>query len=97
ELNGEGHELAAGATLADAVRESGADAGARGVAVALDGEVVPRAEWNAISLAEGQSIEVLAAIQGGSGEDSGTWELGGRRWTSRLIAGTGGFRSLEQM
>jgi thiazole synthase len=27
----------------------------------------------------------------------GDWELGGRRWKSRLILGTGGFRSLEQM
>jgi thiazole synthase len=36
---------------------------------------------------------VLAAIQGGAE----TWELGGREWGSRLIAGTGGFRSLEQM
>jgi thiazole synthase len=26
-----------------------------------------------------------------------SWELGGREWSSRLIAGTGGFRSLEQM
>jgi len=25
------------------------------------------------------------------------WELGGRTWKSRLIVGTGGFRSLEQM
>jgi thiazole synthase len=104
ELNGEPRELATGATLADAVRESGADAGARGVAVALDGEVVPRAEWDATPLAEGQSVEVLAAIQGGSGDAdrpgdvaAETWELGGRQWTSRLIAGTGGFRSLEQM
>jgi thiazole synthase len=28
---------------------------------------------------------------------SSSWELGGRQWSSRLIAGTGGFRSLEQM
>jgi thiazole synthase len=94
ELNGEARELPEGATLADAVRESGADAEARGVAVALDGEVVPRGEWGATSLAAGQSVEVLAAIQGGAAE---TWELGGRQWSSRLIAGTGGFRSLEQM
>jgi thiazole synthase len=93
ELNGEPRELSAGATLADAVRESGAEAEARGVAVALEGEVVPRAEWAATPLAEGHSVEVLAAIQGGAD----TWELGGRRWSSRLIAGTGGFRSLEQM
>jgi len=93
ELNGRSRELAADATLADAVRESGAEREGRGVAVALDGEVVPRAEWDSTPLAEGQSVEVLAAIQGGAE----TWQLGGRQWTSRLIAGTGGFRSLEQM
>ena len=93
ELNGEPRELGGAPTLADAVRESGAGDGARGVAVALDGEVVPRGEWEATALREGQSVEVLAAIQGGAG----TWQLGGREWSSRLIAGTGGFRSLEQM
>ncbi len=93
ELNGEPRELAAGATLADAVAESGAEREGRGVAVALDGEVVPRGEWDSKALVEGSSVEVLAAIQGGAE----TWELGGRQWSSRLIAGTGGFRSLEQM
>jgi thiazole synthase len=104
ELNGEPRDLPASATLADAVRSSGADAAARGVAVALDGEVVPRGEWDSARLCEDSKVEVLAAIQGGAGEvpDSDgalaeTWELGGRRWRSRLIAGTGGFRSLEQM
>ena len=94
ELNGESRELPAGATLADAVRESGAEREGRGVAVALDGEVVPRTDWDATLLVEGHSVEVLAAIQGGAAD---TWELGGREWSSRLIAGTGGFRSLEQM
>ena len=94
ELNGEPRELPAGATLADAARAAGASEDARGVAVALDGEVAPRAKWPSTPLAEGSRVEVLAAIQGGSDE---AWELGGRTWTSRLIAGTGGFRSLEQM
>src|SRR5215475_7198881 len=93
ELNGQPRDLADAATLADAVRESGADGEARGVAVALDGEVVPRGEWERTPLREGQAVEVLAAIQGGAE----TWELGGRQWSSRLIAGTGGFRSLSQM
>jgi thiazole synthase len=93
ELNGAPHELADDASLDAAVRASGAGEGARGVAVALDGEVVPRGEWAATPLREGQVVEVLAAIQGGAE----TWELGGRQWGSRLIAGTGGFRSLEQM
>lgn len=93
ELNGEVRELAGAPTVADAALASGADTEGRGVAVAVDGEVVPRAEWEATPLREGQSVEVLAAIQGGAE----TWELGGRQWSSRLIAGTGGFRSLEQM
>jgi thiazole synthase len=92
ELNGEPHELAAGATLADAVAAAGAG-DSRGIAVALDGEVSPRGEWNTTPLSDGSKVEVLAAIQGGSEG----WELGGQAWTSRLIAGTGGFRSLEQM
>jgi thiazole synthase len=93
ELNGEPRELPPGATLDTAVRESGTAPEGRGVAVALDGEVVPRGEWGGTPLREGQKVEVLAAIQGGAE----TWELGGRDWSSRLIAGTGGFRSLEQM
>jgi thiazole synthase len=100
ELNGKDVELPAGASLGDAVREAGAapEESPRGVAVALDGEVVPRTEWASTALAEGSRVEVLAAIQGGAPElDDTSWELGGRRWSSRLIAGTGGFRSLEQM
>jgi thiazole synthase len=93
ELNGAPQELRPGATLADAVRETGAPDDARGLAVALDGEVVPRGEWDATPLRDGQAVEVLAAIQGGAE----TWQLGGREWSSRLIAGTGGFRSLDQM
>jgi thiazole synthase len=93
ELNGSRLELADGATLDVAVRESGVCGEARGVAVAVGGEVVPRSEWKSTVLAEGERVEVLAAIQGGAE----SWELGGRDWSSRLIAGTGGFRSLEQM
>ena len=93
ELNGEPTALADGATVAAAIEASGA-AARRGVAVAVDGEVVPRSEWDATRLHEGEKIEVLAAIQGGA-EDG--FELGGRSWGSRLIVGTGGFRSLEQM
>src|SRR3954447_3827188 len=97
ELNGQARELPAAATLRTAVRAPGAEGGGRGVAVALDGEVVPRGEWERTPLREGQAVEVLAAIQGGAPEADETWELGGRQWGSRLIAGTGGFRSLAQM
>jgi thiazole synthase len=93
ELNGSQVELPDGATVATAIELSGAAPEGRGVAVAVDGDVVPRSEWEATALAEGQSVEVLAAIQGGADG----FELGGRSWGSRLIVGSGGFRSLEQM
>ena len=66
ELNGEARELPRGATLADAARAAGAGGEARGVAVALDGEVVPQGDWESTPLREGQAVEVLAAIQGGA-------------------------------
>ena len=37
----------------------------RGVAVAVNGEVVPRSTWAAVPLAEGDAVEVLTAAQGG--------------------------------
>jgi thiazole synthase len=96
ELNGERAEIPDGATVAEAVVAAGiAPSGAerRGLAVAVDGEVVPSSAWERTTLAEGQSVEVVTAIQGGADG----WELGGRSWGSRLIVGSGGFRSLEQM
>ena len=64
-LNGEQQELAERASVRDAVRASGAPDEARGVAVAIDGEVVPRGRWDDQSLAEGARVEVVQAVQGG--------------------------------
>jgi sulfur carrier protein len=64
-LNGESCELRDGATASDAVEASGAPPEGRGVAVAVDGEVVPRGEWSATRLSDGQRVEVLQAVQGG--------------------------------
>jgi sulfur carrier protein len=62
-LNGEPRELPEGATVATAVRELGAPE--RGVAVAVDGEVVPRGDWASTRVRDGQEVEVLRAVQGG--------------------------------
>jgi sulfur carrier protein len=64
-LNGEPHELDDGANVSDAVQATGAQADGRGVAAAVDGEVVPRGRWTDTQLSEGQRIEVLQAVQGG--------------------------------
>ena len=34
-------------------------------AVAVDGEVIPRAQWEVFRLSEGARVEVLSAMQGG--------------------------------
>jgi sulfur carrier protein len=65
ELNGNTVELPDGARVGDAVLHAGADPERRGVAVAIDGEVVPRSEWERTELKPGQQVEVLGAIQGG--------------------------------
>jgi sulfur carrier protein len=64
-LNGETAELADGATVQAAVDSLDLPASGRGVAVAVDAEVVPRTEWDTHELQEGARIEVLRAIQGG--------------------------------
>jgi sulfur carrier protein len=64
-LNGRRRELPRGATVEAAVRHSGAPEAGHGVAVAVDGEIVPRAEWQRTKLREGQRVEVLRAVQGG--------------------------------
>jgi sulfur carrier protein len=64
-LNGRPRELPRDATVEAAVREAGAPEAGRGVAVAVDGAVVPRGEWRRTRLHEGQQVEVLRAVQGG--------------------------------
>ena len=64
-LNGEPRELGERATVEAAVQATGAP-DARGVAAALDGEVVPRGEWATTEVRDGQQVEVLHAVQGGA-------------------------------
>lgn len=62
-INGEQRELADGATVPDAL--GALDLPHVGVAVAVDGEVVPKARWDGTVLDEGARVEVLTAVQGG--------------------------------
>ena len=64
-VNGERRELPAGATIAELVASALGVPHGRGVAVALDGEVVPRGAWAATELSEGASVEIVVAVQGG--------------------------------
>ena len=64
-LNGAQTELSDGATVAAALESLDLPAAGRGVAVAVDAEVVPRGQWAATELHDGARVEVLRAIQGG--------------------------------
>jgi sulfur carrier protein len=65
ELNGERTDVEAEATVTSVLARLGVSADGRGVAVAVDGEVVPRALWATYTLVPGARVEVLTAMQGG--------------------------------
>jgi sulfur carrier protein len=60
-VNGNETELPQGATVAALIEELDVPGG-RGVAVAVEAEVVPRGEWERHPLGEGDRVEVLRAI-----------------------------------
>jgi len=64
-VNGEDRVVREGATVADVVRSLELGSDPRGVAVAVDREVVARGAWAATVLQDGARVEVLGAIGGG--------------------------------
>ena len=64
QVNGESEPLAV-ATLAALIAEKAIDTAQRGIAVAVNGAVVPRAAWTATPLKPGDNIEIVRARQGG--------------------------------
>ena len=64
-INGDRRELPDGATIAHVIASLDNAPGGRGVAVAVEGEVVPRTRWPITELRDGASIEIVVAVQGG--------------------------------
>ncbi len=64
-VNGQESDVPPGESVAAVLARLDLSPEARGVAVAVDGEVVPRAEWGSFALAEHARVEVLTAMQGG--------------------------------
>jgi sulfur carrier protein len=61
-VNGEPREL--DGTVDDVLDALGIEV-RRGMAVALDAEVVPRSEWSTTRVADGARVEIVTAVQGG--------------------------------
>lgn len=62
-VNGDPRDVGSDTTVADLVAALGAPE--RGTAVAVAGAVVPRAEWAARRLCDGEQVELVRAVQGG--------------------------------
>ncbi|HEY7371541.1 MAG TPA: sulfur carrier protein ThiS [Polyangia bacterium] len=97
-VNGEARKADPGTTVAALLATMGIDP-AR-VAVERNRDVVPRATWTEAALGDGDHIEIVAFIGGGSGGGSAAPDdlliLGGRKFKSRLLIGTGKYRTLEE-
>ena len=91
-LNGDTRRTSA-ITIADLVREL--DLAPEKVAVESNGEIVPRSTLGEAPLADGDKLEIVHFVGGGD-HSPDTWTVAGRTFTSRLIVGTGKYKSFEQ-
>lgn len=64
-VSGDPLELPEGTVLSDVLRYLGVADDRRGIALALDGDVVLRTDWPRTSVADGQRVELLEARAGG--------------------------------
>ncbi len=63
QVNGQWREFPDGTTVAGVLEALGT--ATQGVAVAVDGTVVRRAEWPEAVVRKGASVDILTAVQGG--------------------------------
>jgi thiazole synthase len=91
-VNGEPRSSAS-ATVAELVREIGLKP--EKVAVELNGTIAPRSTLADVRLADGDVLEIVTFVGGGDHADDG-WEVAGRKFTSRLIVGTGKYKDFAE-
>ena len=96
-VNGEPRRIAAGSTIAALVAQLGLNPAK--VAVERNGEIAPRASLGEVILGDGDVLEIVHFVGGGSGADAAgddSWCVAGRTFRSRLIVGTGKYRDFAQ-
>ena len=91
-VNGEPRRIAAGASIADLVRSL--ELNPQKVAVEHNGEIAPRSALREVQLGDGDVLEIVHFVGGGSGDDS--WTVAGRTFRSRLIVGTGKYKDFAE-
>ena len=94
-VNGQPRTASPGTSVAALLASMGVDP-AR-VAIERNEEVVPRRTWPEALVNEGDKIEIVSFVGGGAGHaDADELVLAGRRFQSRLLIGTGKYKSVEE-
>jgi thiazole synthase len=96
-VNGKPQQAPAGTTVAGLIALLGLDP-AR-VAVERNEDVVPRKTWPLAPLGQGDRVEIVAFIGGGSDNEPEAEDpliIAGRKFSSRLLVGTGKYKSIEE-
>jgi thiazole synthase len=93
-INGEHRRVREGLTLSALASELGFPP--EKVAVERNLEVVPRSTLAAVRVEDGDELEIVHFVGGGDSIADDSWEVAGKRFTSRLIVGTGKYRNFEQ-
>ena len=96
QLNGELHQIPEACNIRQLLEHL--ELPTERIAVERNRSVVPRSQWDAVALAAEDEIEVVHFVGGGAGAapDEGL-VIAGRRFSSRLIVGTGKYKTMEIM
>jgi thiazole synthase len=96
-VNGEHRRVGRGLTIADLALELGLEPSR--VAVERNLEVVPRSTLGEVKVEDGDDYEIVTFVGGGDHGrpvEEDAWTVAGRSFRSRLIVGTGKYKSFEQ-
>jgi len=93
-VNGEHRRVTEGISFADLANELGLEP--TRVAVERNLEIVPRSTLADVKVEDGDEIEIVTFVGGGDHELDDSWSVAGRTFSSRLIVGTGKYKSFEE-
>ena len=99
QINGEAREFDGPLTVESMLRRLGFDP--RKIAVERNLEIVPKGAYGGTAVIDGDRLEIVHFIGGGAPDEAGagrqdTFEVAGRRFTSRLLVGTGKYKDFEE-
>src|ERR1044071_9532257 len=93
-LNGEAREIPTPLNIAELLEHFNLPE--EHIAVERHRSIVPKQKWGSVALAQGDELEVVHFVGGGSGT-SDPFVIAGRTFKSRLIVGTGKYATNQVM